>query len=479
MGCTTILVGKKASYDGSTMIARNDDSSNGKFTAKKLQVIHPEDMPRIYKSVLSKFEVELPENPLQYTAMPNAVEGDGMWAAAGVNIENIGMTATETITSNARVLGADPLVKDGFGEEDIVMITLPYIHSAKEGVKRLGLLLEQYGTYESNGIAFSDVDSIWYMETIGGHHWIARRVPDDSYVMMPNQFGIDEFDFEDACSNENEYMCSKDLKEFIEENNLNLSQDDHFNPRYAFGSHSDSDHVYNSPRAWYMGRYFNPATYDWDNPHGKYSPESDELPWCLVPEKKITPSDVKYILSSHYQGTPYDPYGKSTESSLKGKYRTIGINRTDFVALIQLNGHKIKECQAIEWIAEGSNVFNTMVPLFAHMNTAPEYLANTTKDVSTDNFYWASRLIGALADASYGNSITEIDRYQLAVEAKGNAIVKKYEKLIEDAQDKDEAIQSANEEIVEMLKQETNKVLNKVLYIRSLGMKNAFNRSDN
>ena len=479
MGCTTILVGKKASYDGSTMIARNDDSSNGKFTAKKLQVIHPEDMPRIYKSVLSKFEVELPENPLQYTAMPNAVEGDGMWAAAGVNIENIGMTATETITSNARVLGADPLVKDGFGEEDIVMITLPYIHSAKEGVKRLGLLLEQYGTYESNGIAFSDVDSIWYMETIGGHHWIARRVPDDSYVMMPNQFGIDEFDFEDACSNENEYMCSKDLKEFIEENHLNLSQDDHFNPRYAFGSHSDSDHVYNSPRAWYMGRYFNPATYDWDNPHGKYSPESDELPWCLVPEKKITPSDVKYILSSHYQGTPYDPYGKSTESSLKGKYRTIGINRTDFVALIQLNGYKIKECQAIEWIAEGSNVFNTMVPLFAHMNTAPEYLANTTKDVSTDNFYWASRLIGALADASYGNSIAEIDRYQLAVEAKGNAIVKKYEKLIEDAQDKDEAIQSANEEIVEMLKQETNKVLNKVLYIRSLGMKNAFNRSDN
>lgn len=479
MGCTTILVGKKASYDGSTMIARNDDSSNGKFTAKKLQVIHPEDMPRIYKSILSKFEVELPENPLQYTAMPNAVEGDGMWAAAGVNIENIGMTATETITSNARVLGADPLVKDGFGEEDIVMITLPYIHSAKEGIKRLGLLLEQYGTYESNGIAFSDVDSIWYMETIGGHHWIARRVPDESYVMMPNQFGIDEFDFEDACSNENEYMCSKDLKEFIEENHLNLSQDDHFNPRYAFGSHSDSDHVYNSPRAWYMGRYFNPATYDWDNPHGKYSPESDELPWCLVPEKKITPSDVKYILSSHYQGTPYDPYGKSTESSLKGKYRTIGINRTDFVALIQLNGHKIKECQAIEWIAEGSNVFNTMVPLFAHMNTAPEYLANTTKDVSTDNFYWASRLIGALADASYGNSITEIDRYQLAVEAKGNAIVKKYEKLIEDAQDKDEAIQSANEEIVEMLKQETNKVLNKVLYIRSLGMKNAFNRSDN
>lgn len=36
MPCTTILVGKKASYDGSTMIARNDDSGAGHYTSKKL-----------------------------------------------------------------------------------------------------------------------------------------------------------------------------------------------------------------------------------------------------------------------------------------------------------------------------------------------------------------------------------------------------------------------------------------------------------
>ena len=40
MACTTILVGKKASYDGSTMIARNDDSGSGHFTPKKFVVIH-------------------------------------------------------------------------------------------------------------------------------------------------------------------------------------------------------------------------------------------------------------------------------------------------------------------------------------------------------------------------------------------------------------------------------------------------------
>lgn len=180
MPCTTILVGKKASYDGSTIIARNDDSGSGHYTSKKFAVIHPEEQPKIYKSVISHVEIELPENPMRYTAMPNAEEGEGIWAACGVNEAHVGMTATETITSNPRVLGADPLVRyqpakdgkeeipGGIGEEDIVYIVLPYIHSAREGVKRLGSLLEQYGTYEMNGIAFQDADEIWWLETIGG-----------------------------------------------------------------------------------------------------------------------------------------------------------------------------------------------------------------------------------------------------------------------------------------------------------------------
>lgn len=100
--------------------------------------------------------------------MPNALAGEGIWAAAGVNAANVAMTATETITSNERVLGADPLVhflpadaspdgiekSGGIGEEDFVTLVLPYITSAREGVLRLGSLLEQFGTYEMNGVAF-------------------------------------------------------------------------------------------------------------------------------------------------------------------------------------------------------------------------------------------------------------------------------------------------------------------------------------
>lgn len=158
----------------------------------------------------------------------------GILAEAGVNERNVAMSATETIAVNERVLGADPLVAlqpadeangkpetpGGIGEEDIITLVLPYVNTAREGVKRLAELLETYGTYESNGIIISDVDEIWYVETIGGHHWIARRVPDDKCAIIPNQLGIDYFDFDDAFSDAREFMCSADLQEFIETHHL-------------------------------------------------------------------------------------------------------------------------------------------------------------------------------------------------------------------------------------------------------------------
>ena len=75
MACTTILVGKNASYDGSTMIARNDDSGSGHFTAKKFTVFQPQDYPAVYKSVISGVEIPLPGDGLRMTAVPSTALG--------------------------------------------------------------------------------------------------------------------------------------------------------------------------------------------------------------------------------------------------------------------------------------------------------------------------------------------------------------------------------------------------------------------
>lgn len=123
MACTTILVGKNASYDGSCIIARNDDCASGQFTVKKFTVVDPKDQPRQYKSVISGVEIELPNDPMRYTACPNVNQKEGIWAACGVNEANVAMTATETITSNPRVLGAIRWLKTESGKK--ISLRLP------------------------------------------------------------------------------------------------------------------------------------------------------------------------------------------------------------------------------------------------------------------------------------------------------------------------------------------------------------------
>ena len=487
MACTTLLVGKNASYDGSTMIARTDD---GHFDVKKTIVVDKKTQGLKYKSKISHLEIDLPENPLSYTASPSVDNKNGIWAATGINELNVGMTATETITSNPRVLGADPLVyyekankkgeKDkigGIGEEDIVVLVLPYIKSAREGVIRLGSLLEKYGTYESNGIAFNDKDEVWWLESIGGHHWIARKVDDNEYVIMPNQFGLDKFDFEDAYGKRENNMCSKDLLEFVKKNHLDLNLGSNFNPRLAFGSDADSDHIYNTPRAWYMARYFNRNSINFDGPNAKYTPISNNIPWSFVPDRKITVEDVKYILSSYYQDTDYNPYLKY-DTLKRGIYRPIGINRTGVTSICQIRGYLPQEIQAIEWITYGSNAFNTCMPIYTNVNKLPKYISNVTLDCDTSNLYWQSRLIGALADAHFGPCSIFIERYQNKTMTNAHQILNKYDDLFIKSKDKSILVK-ANEELAQMLNKESIKTLNDVLYQASNKMKNGYNRSDN
>ena len=481
MSCTTILVGRKASNDGSTMIARTDD---GHFDVKKLIVVNPKDQPKKYKSKISHVEIDLPENPLGYTSCPSVDPKDGIWAATGINEANVGITATETITSNPRVLAADPPVvykkaktrkeKDvpgGIGEEDIVVLVLPYIRSAREGVERLGRLLEEYGTYESNGIAFNDEHEVWWMETIGGHHWMARRIPEDSVVIMPNQFGMDGFDLKDAFGKQEANLCSADLKEFIRDNHLDLNQDGKFNPRDIFGSR------YNTPRAWFMGRYLTPESHRWDGPDAEFTPESDNIPWCLKPDRKVAAEDVKYMLSGHYQGTPYDPY-INRDTGMRGMYRSIGINRTGVTSICQIRPDVPDAIKGIEWIIFGSTTFGAALPLYTNVSRIPDYLSKVTLDTSTENYYWSSRLIGALADPWYASTVQNIERYELTVMTKGRTLIREYDrKMIESGNFS--LTEEANGKICAMAKEETTATLNKILLTASEKMKNGYKMADN
>ena len=494
MPCTTLLVGRRASADGSPLVARTEDSSAGTFDPKRVVVVRPEDQPRTYTSVIGGRTIELPEEPLRYTSIPNALPDEGVWGCAGINAANVAMSATETITSNPRVLGADPLVErdgetpGGFGEEDFLTLVLPYIRSAREGVQRLGALLSEHGTYEMNGIAFSDVEDIWWLETVGGHHWIARRVPEDHYVTMPNQLGIDSFDLDDAEGPGRDHLASPDLRQFLREHHLDLTVrhgstagDTAFDPREAFGSRTEHDHVYNTPRAWYMQRTLSPHAEDWDAGLPGASPDSDDLPWSRRPERLLTIEDVKDVLSSHYQGTVFDPYSARGTEAERRAFRPIGINRHNALAILQIHPGVPESYRAVQWVAFASLPFTALIPMFTNVEEAPVYLATTDATPSTDSFYWTSRMLAALADAHFHETIPLIERYQQRTLALGRAAVLEADGKAAAAGSPDEVpalLAEANTEIAERIRTETDALLGQVLFTASEGMTNRFSRSD-
>ncbi|WP_423364415.1 C69 family dipeptidase [Mycoplasma sp. P36-A1] len=462
--CTTILVGKDASIDGSTMIARNEDGHEA-VGPKQFLVINPEDQMRSYESVISKVKIELPDNPLRYTVMPNAVRDQGIWGEAGINSKNVAMSATETITTNARILGVDPYVDGGIGEEDMVTIVLPYISSAKEGVERLGMLTEKFGTYEPNGVAFSDKDEVWWYESIGGHHWAAVRVPDDSYVVAPNRFNIDHFDFASK-----DYLCSKDLEQLIMDNNLNASKDGSINLRHIFGSATIKDHHYNNPRTWYIQKFFNKELNN--------QPMDDDQPFILVPNKKICMEDIKFLLSSHYQDTPYDPYSTISDPETKKLFRPIGINRNHSVHLCQIRNNVPEEIAGVHWLAFGPNTFNALVPFYSNVTKTPKAYANATGTGDFTNMYWLTCAIALLGDYNYDLYSDLENAFEQNAHASFRNITMKADKEAVNKKDINKYLEKINDELSEDSLKRSTKLLEDMVVLGSPHMKLRYSLGD-
>ena len=113
-----------------------------------------------------------------------------------------------------------------------------------------------------------------------------------------------------------------------------------------------------------MARYFLPRTYKWDGDSADFTPESNDIPWSFVPERKVTVEDVRYLLGSYYQGTPYDPYDKT--AACKGKYRTIGVPNSDVCGIMQIRGicrRPFRAWSGCPWAAAASRPASRCTPM--------------------------------------------------------------------------------------------------------------------
>ncbi len=382
--CTTIIIGQEQTADGSMIVARSEDWDA--MEAKNYEIFEGTDNgPREFVAKDSPFRCELPEKALGYSAL-SPYNLHGHWGSAGFNTAGVGMSATESIFSSDEVLKHDPLVENGVAENSVFNITLPYVHTAREGVERLGMLIEKYGIAEGFGIGFVDSKEIWYLETACGHRWLACRMPKDQYFVTGNQSRFRTYDPNDK---EN-YLASADLIEFAEKHGLYNPAQGAFDFHVAYARDVVLDTTYNYPRVWGLQQLFSPEI--------KNDVTKNTFPVFAKPAHKITLTELRTAFRFHYDNTEHDPY---LNSNPKEPYRPVSIFRTTQTHLLQVRPELPQAIGCINYVAMGMADLGVFLPLYQGITSYPEAYTKGNGESSADSAYWKFRKIMVLGMTNY------------------------------------------------------------------------------
>ena len=382
--CTTIIIGKEQTADGSMIVARSEDWDA--MEAKNYEIFEGTDNgPREFVAKDSPFRCELPEKALGYSAL-SPYNLHGHWGSAGFNTAGVGMSATESIFSSDEVLKHDPLVENGVAENSVFNITLPYVRTAREGVERLGMLIEKHGIAEGFGIGFVDSKEIWYLETACGHRWLACRMPKDQYFVTGNQSRFRTYDPNDK---EN-YLASADLIEFAEKHGLyNPAQGD-FDFHEVYARDIKLDTTYNYPRVWGLQQFFSPEI--------KNDVTKNTFPVFAKAAHKVTLTELRTAFRFHYDNTEHDPY---LNSNPKEPYRPVSIFRTTQTHLLQVRPELPQAIGCVNYVAMGMADLGVFLPLYQGITSYPEAYTKGNGESSDDSAYWKFRKIMVLGMTNY------------------------------------------------------------------------------
>ena len=189
LACTGLLVGKKASTDGSVMISYSADSHT---LYGEMYRWPAATYPQGTMLEVSEWDTGKPLGKIAQVTQTYSVIG---------NMNEYQVAITES------TFGGRPELVDTTGIMDygsLIYIALQRSKSAREAIKVMTDLVAEYGYY-SSGESFSiaDKNEVWIMEMVGkgvgnkGALWVAIRIPDDCIAAHANQSRIHQIPFDD------------------------------------------------------------------------------------------------------------------------------------------------------------------------------------------------------------------------------------------------------------------------------------------
>lgn len=418
IACTTIIVGSKASEDGSVIIARNVDQQG---LAAQHFVVHKNkknEKGSKFHSLANNFSYPLPHTSLKYTGTPMWYTNNTSFEEAGINELNVAVSATETIHNSTLGLKFDPYqANTGINEDSIASVLLPRIQSSKEGVQLLGHIIETQGAAEGFGVAIADKKHAWYLETASGHQWVAIRIPDNQCLVAANQSRIQQINL----NNSSEYLSSPNLVSFSKAHHLTNSQNNTFNCRNAYAELTPHDSQLNYPRLARLFKLYSSNV--------TYNQKKGLFPTLFSPRKPLKILDIIHGLQDYQQNTSHDPYITQNPDE---KWRPISVFKTLQSHIISINKNRLPSIRGIQYLAMGMSSFSLYVPFFTGLSSTPaEYQKgnNTSDDKSA---YWTYRKMQTLVMMNfpkYAPSVHQLlEQKQKSLIEKTESFLRKYQK---------------------------------------------------
>lgn len=437
LACTNLIVGKKASTDGSVMCTYNCDgfgfsgslfySPAGRHDKDELIAIHgwgPAHEGQYVKQVEYTYNVVGLMNEKQ-------------------------VTIVETTFDGRLELVNDEGLLDYFS---LMRLALQRSSTAREAIRCMAELVDEYG-YNSSGetITVCDPNEAWIMEIIGkgkgckGAVWVALRIPDDCICAHANLSRIRQFPQEQKKSyksissknlqniNRPEVECvyAYDVISFARELGFFSGNDAEFSFRDAYCPIDFENVRYADARVWsFFRHHYNKAEMDKYLPYinGDFG-KCDHLPLWIKPDAPLSLRDLQNDMRDHFEGTPLDmtsdmtagPWGmpirplpmhfKDKDSIDYFRERPIATQQSGFTMTCQMRSWLPNDVGGVTWFNCDDANMVAYVPLYCCITQVPDAFRqenNPRNEFSFESAFWMNNWVANMVYPRYSMMIGDL-----------------------------------------------------------------------
>lgn len=415
--CSNLIVGKKASVDGSVMVSYNaDDYGMFGHLCHYPAGTHPKgSMRQIYDWDSGVYHGEIEEAPVTYNVIGNINEFQ-------LSIGETTYGGREEMVDSTGILDYGSLI----------YVTLQRAKTAREAISVMTSLVEKYG-YNSEGETFSicDPNEAWIMEMQGtgagskGVVWVAMRIPDDAICAHANQSRIGKFNMKDKKN----VLYSKNVISYARKMGWFNGKDSDFSWKNTYAFPDFSGRRFCDARVW---SFFNHYADDFD----RYLPwalgkdkDAEDMPLWIVPNRKLSVADVENGMRDHYEGTalaldttsigggiyemPYRPTPLTFTVDGKQYFneRPISTQQTAFTFVSQLRSWLPREIGGVLWFGNDDANMVAYTPVYCGNTVQPACYNTKGADAvtfSADNAFWLCNMVSNMVYPRYSQLFPEL-----------------------------------------------------------------------